>query len=84
MADAVDAVIIGAGVIGAAVALELNRIGVRTVSVDRIPPLATARPVGRARSSGRVEGLGRAPAENRGRGGSIYDGADVDSPTGPF
>ena len=32
-----DAVVIGAGVIGAAVALELSRRGVRTVVVDKIP-----------------------------------------------
>jgi len=32
-----DAVIIGAGVIGAAIALELNRAGLRTISVDKNP-----------------------------------------------
>lgn len=35
MTETADAVIIGAGVIGAAVALELNRRGFRTVSVDK-------------------------------------------------
>ncbi|MEM6462443.1 MAG: FAD-dependent oxidoreductase [Pseudomonadota bacterium] len=37
MAQSADAVIIGAGVIGAATALELNRLGMRTVSVDKNP-----------------------------------------------
>ena len=32
-----DAVVIGAGVIGAAVALELTRGGRKTISVDRLP-----------------------------------------------
>lgn len=32
-----DAVIIGAGVIGTAIALELNRLGIRTVSIDKNP-----------------------------------------------
>lgn len=35
MSDSYDALIIGAGVIGAATALELSRAGMRTVSVDR-------------------------------------------------
>ncbi len=35
MTETADAVIIGAGVIGAAVALELNRRGLRTISVDK-------------------------------------------------
>lgn len=37
MNDTADAVIIGAGVIGSAVALELARRGLRTVSIDRNP-----------------------------------------------
>ena len=37
MARSADAVVIGAGVIGAAIALELNRIGMKTVSVDKNP-----------------------------------------------
>jgi sarcosine oxidase subunit beta len=36
-ADAPDAVVIGAGVIGAATALELCRRGLRTLSVDKLP-----------------------------------------------
>ena len=35
MACTADCIVIGAGVIGAAIALELNRKGIRTVSVDR-------------------------------------------------
>jgi len=37
MADEFDAIIIGAGVIGAAVALELSRKGYRTLNVDKLP-----------------------------------------------
>ena len=37
MSQHADAVIIGAGVIGAAIALELNRMGMRTLSVDKNP-----------------------------------------------
>ncbi len=37
MAQTADAIIIGAGVIGAAIALELNRVGMRTISVDKNP-----------------------------------------------
>ena len=37
MPQTADAVIIGAGVIGAATALELNRLGLRTISVDKNP-----------------------------------------------
>lgn len=37
MSDSFDAVIIGAGVIGAATAFELSKIGYRTLSVDRLP-----------------------------------------------
>lgn len=37
MAQTTDAVIIGAGIIGAATALELNRKGIRTISVDKNP-----------------------------------------------
>ncbi|WP_136658521.1 FAD-dependent oxidoreductase [Nitratireductor sp. XY-223] len=37
MVQTTDAVIIGAGIIGAATALELNRKGIRTVSVDKNP-----------------------------------------------
>ncbi|WP_419910212.1 NAD(P)/FAD-dependent oxidoreductase [Hoeflea sp.] len=37
MAETTDAVIIGAGIIGAATALELNRKGIRTISVDKNP-----------------------------------------------
>lgn len=37
MAETADAVVIGAGVIGAAIALELNRAGMRTISVDKNP-----------------------------------------------
>ncbi|MCP4319355.1 MAG: FAD-binding oxidoreductase [Hyphomicrobiales bacterium] len=37
MSQTADAVIIGAGVIGAATALELNRLGMRTISVDKNP-----------------------------------------------
>ena len=37
MTQTADAIVIGAGVIGAAIALELNRIGMRTVSVDKNP-----------------------------------------------
>ena len=37
MRETADAVVIGAGVIGTAIALELNRSGYRTVSVDRNP-----------------------------------------------
>lgn len=35
MTRTADAIIVGAGVIGSAIALELNRIGMRTVSIDR-------------------------------------------------
>ncbi len=35
MADTTDAIVIGAGIIGTAIALELNRLGMRTVSVDK-------------------------------------------------
>ncbi|MDZ7841719.1 MAG: FAD-dependent oxidoreductase [Gammaproteobacteria bacterium] len=37
MTETTDAIIIGAGVIGAATALELNRAGVRTITVDKNP-----------------------------------------------
>ncbi len=37
MTRSADAIIIGAGVIGAATALELNRLGMRTISVDKNP-----------------------------------------------
>ncbi|MEM9106309.1 MAG: FAD-dependent oxidoreductase [Pseudomonadota bacterium] len=37
MTQTADAIIIGAGVIGAATALELNRLGMRTISVDKNP-----------------------------------------------
>ncbi len=37
MCKTADAVLIGAGVIGTAIALELNRAGYRTISVDRNP-----------------------------------------------
>lgn len=37
MSETTDAIIIGAGVIGAATALELNRAGMRTITVDRNP-----------------------------------------------
>ena len=37
MSQTADAVIIGVGVIGAAVALELNCLGIRTISVDKNP-----------------------------------------------
>jgi sarcosine oxidase subunit beta len=37
MTQTADAIVIGAGVIGAAIALELNRVGMRTVSVDKNP-----------------------------------------------
>ncbi|MDX1689677.1 MAG: FAD-dependent oxidoreductase [Acidimicrobiia bacterium] len=37
MSDDVDAIIIGAGVIGAALALELTRKGYRTLNVDKLP-----------------------------------------------
>lgn len=37
MTETADAIIIGAGVIGAAIALELNRLGMRTVSIDSNP-----------------------------------------------
>lgn len=37
MTETTDAIIIGAGVIGAATALELNRAGMRTISVDKNP-----------------------------------------------
>ena len=37
MADTVDAIIIGAGVIGAATALEMARAGYKTLSIDRNP-----------------------------------------------
>ncbi|MEX3007719.1 NAD(P)/FAD-dependent oxidoreductase [Hoeflea sp. TYP-13] len=37
MALTTDAIVIGAGVIGAATALELNRSGIRTISVDKNP-----------------------------------------------
>ena len=37
MAERFDAVIIGAGVIGAAVGLELARRGLRTLNVDALP-----------------------------------------------
>ena len=35
MADTTDAIVIGAGVIGTAIALELNRLGMRTISLDK-------------------------------------------------
>lgn len=35
MTETTDAIIIGAGVIGAATALELNRLGIKTISVDK-------------------------------------------------
>ncbi|MDA4844777.1 NAD(P)/FAD-dependent oxidoreductase [Hoeflea poritis] len=37
MSQTTDAIIIGAGIIGAATALELNRKGIRTISVDKNP-----------------------------------------------
>ena len=37
MTQTADAIVIGAGVIGAAIALELNRTGLSTVSIDRNP-----------------------------------------------
>ena len=37
MTETTDAIVIGAGVIGAAVALELNRSGRRTITVDKLP-----------------------------------------------
>ena len=37
MTETADAIVIGAGIIGAATALELNRNGLRTVSVDKNP-----------------------------------------------
>ena len=37
MSERYDAIIIGAGIIGAAVALELSRKGWRTLSVDGLP-----------------------------------------------
>lgn len=37
MAETTDAIVIGAGVIGAAIALELNRLGMHTVSIDKNP-----------------------------------------------
>ena len=37
MTRATDCIVIGAGIIGAAIALELNRRGIRTISVDRNP-----------------------------------------------
>ena len=37
MNQTADAIIIGAGVIGAATALELNRLGMKTISVDKLP-----------------------------------------------
>ena len=37
MSQTTDAVVIGAGVIGAAIALELNRAGMQTISVDKNP-----------------------------------------------
>ena len=37
MNDKYDAIIIGAGVIGAATAYELSRKGFRTLSVDKLP-----------------------------------------------
>ncbi len=37
MRSSCDAVVVGAGIIGAATALELARLGYRTVSVDRLP-----------------------------------------------
>lgn len=37
MTETTDAIVIGAGVIGAATALELNRAGMRTISVDKNP-----------------------------------------------
>lgn len=37
MTRTADAVVIGAGVIGAAIALELNRAGFKTVSADKLP-----------------------------------------------
>lgn len=37
MTETADAIIIGAGVIGAAIALEMNRSGRRTISVDKNP-----------------------------------------------
>jgi len=35
MTETTDAIVIGAGVIGAATALELNRLGIKTISVDK-------------------------------------------------
>lgn len=37
MAESYDAIIIGAGIIGAATALELSRKGYRTLNIDRLP-----------------------------------------------
>ena len=37
MGERVDAVIIGAGVIGAATAFELSKRGYRTLNVDKLP-----------------------------------------------
>jgi sarcosine oxidase subunit beta len=37
MTETTDAIVIGAGVIGAAVALELNRAGRRTITIDKLP-----------------------------------------------
>jgi len=37
MTQTTDAIVIGAGVIGANIALELNRAGMKTISVDKLP-----------------------------------------------
>jgi len=47
MSNQYDAIIIGAGVIGAATALELARAGWRTLSIDKLPGLALLEQMGR-------------------------------------
>src|ERR1700749_3228072 len=37
MSEEVDAIIIGAGVIGASIAFELSKRGYRTLNIDRLP-----------------------------------------------